>query len=689
MNPTTDLRGDLPSPEQSLKICRLGPGSDSEELAQTGFDFWELVKDDFDEKIPRRTAIFVKEDDFSLSFAYPSNFGSIGWLVDCREVTTYDESPVAEMRFGEYSYPDLTGRHLARNTFHFGSMEYRPSLVRREVVLSNVGLEGVETFAQSGAGAFSWAIDLTCLNHPPYVFSRKLYSVISAGGTEATVRRHDSMKCLEIDLNGARLFIASGFHNFGVFRSTEDLLTDLEDGALSSRRRSGRHLVLEHELKLGYHERTRVSFGVSTRSQTRARSALKDTFPERALRSKWNNWFRSLPAPNFESIEDRKAYYKCWWIVRSNYYKHPRWGKTVLEAMPVYRGYWQWGLPAAQWHSSLNPEIGPSFVRTLLNLFLKNQRTDGYVPHAIYLSEKVPGESWSKQSLIQTPHIPWVALRYYYDTKDIRSLRRWYPKLARYYRYINESRDDAFLRLHLWAILASYDTGLDTTSAFQRVTYGESGAREKFCYPAIFAAERCRFERAMARIAGLLSTGEAGEWQRHSELTLKSMNDSLWDDEKAWYGVLHEDGSLDTRVGVDGLFALAYGLVDGARAEAAKPNFKKLLGRYGVFTVAPDEPGFCEKTYWRGPAWSKSCSLAMAAAVNYYPDLLKTVKDRLVRFLLRYPSVWECMSAETGEIARGDIGLMATPVVSSNLGAGEAIGALLTYYGTDMFSMDS
>ena len=166
------------------------------------------------------------------------------------------------------------------------------------------------------------------------------------------------------------------------------------------------------------------------------------------------------------------------------------------------------------------------------------------------------------------------------------------------------------------------------------------------------------------------------------------MDEILWDKKKNWYGVLHENQALDTRVGVDGLFPLAYGLVKKDRAELARENFLKLLGDYGVFTVAPDEPGFYEQIYWRGPAWTKSCSLAMAAAFNYYQDLLRRVKDALVGFLLKYPSVWECMSAKTGEIARGDMGLMATPVVSSNVGAGEAIGALLTYYSANMFSIE-
>jgi hypothetical protein len=89
-------------------------------------DVWNLVKDSFNEKLPRCTAILVKEDDFSISFAYPSDFGSTDWFLDNREETTYEEAPVAALKFGEYSFPDLSGRRLSRNVFHLTTV--RPAL---------------------------------------------------------------------------------------------------------------------------------------------------------------------------------------------------------------------------------------------------------------------------------------------------------------------------------------------------------------------------------------------------------------------------------------------------------------------------------------------------------------------------------------------------------------------------------
>ncbi len=651
-------------------------------------DIWEFVGEEFDEKLPRRTAILIKEEDFCLPFAYPSDFGSIGWLLDNRDETTYDESPIASIRFAEYSYPDLTGKRLAKNTFYFNSMRYYPSLARREIVFSNLGLEVSEQFAQiADGGGFVWMLDLSSRSHVPYLLEKRFYTTVSLRDPKARIEKMHHAKVMRIHIGKKNLFIASNHEAHGIYASVEECMDDLERGRLSNGEGRGRYLIFENKVSLSSRQKERIAFGLSFRSSKKAILGLKIGDPREGIKRKWNRWFADLPKMDFDSEEERKAYYKCWWTIRLNYYRHPRWGKTVIEALPVYRGYWQWALPAVEWHSVLNPEIGPAFVKTLLDLFLRYQRDDGYVTHAIYLNEKEPGMEWGKKNIIQTPHIPWVALRYYYATGDLRSLRKWYPRLVKYYRYLNESRDNGFLGLHLWAIIASFDTGLDTTSAFQKVTYGEDGERENFCYPAIFASERCRFEQSMANIASVLQNMDDGFWNQESEITRGAMNHYLWDEKKHWYGVLHENRSLDTRVGVDGLFPFAYALVDKERAMLAKTNFLKLIGDFGVFTVAPDEPAFEEETYWRGPAWSKSCSLAMATARNYYPKLLASIKDGLIRFLLEYPNVWECMSARTGKIARGDVGIMSTPVVSSNVGAGEAIGAFLIYHGINVFSI--
>jgi len=654
-------------------------------------DMWQLVGEEFDEKIPRRTAILVKEEDYSLSFAYPAEFGSIGYLFDYRKNTTYEESPVFSIKFGEYSFPDLTGKSLSRNTFYFENMEYFPSLIKRGTVFSNIGIEAKEQFAQVISGSFSWEINLICRNHPPYIFERRFYTIITINTAKARIECCPDESLLQIETEGKMIFIASHFDNYGVYKTIDDYLKDLKKGEIKKGGKDGNYIIFEHRIKLNPEENKKIRFGISTCSKEKALKASKVKNYENKIKNKWNGWFNSLPHPEFRSEIDRKAYYKCWWVIKLNYYRDERWGKTVIEALPVYRGYWQWGFPAVQWHTSLNPEVNSSFMKKLLDLFLKYQRKDGFVTHSIFIDEKIPGERCAKNDIIQTPHLPWVSLRYYQNTGDIKSLKNWYPRMKRYYRYLNQSRDEECLKLHLWAAFSGHDTGTDDFPSLQRATYGEKGEggrKERFCYPAIFAAERCYYEKAMQKIAEILGKKEEAEkWGKEAQITKEAMDKILWDEKKKWYGALHEDKTLETIIGVDGLFPFAYGLVSKNRAELAKKNFIQLLGNYGIYTVSPFEKRFHEETYWQGPAWPTSCAYGMAVCFNYYPDLIEKVKEGLINFIFRYPSIWECMSAKTGKIGRGPSEVLATPVVSSNVGAGEAIGALLIYYGENVFSI--
>lgn len=93
-------------------------------------------------------------------------------------------------------------------------------------------------------------------------------------------------------------------------------------------------------------------------------------------------------------------------------------------------------------------------------------------------------------------------------------MQKWYPLLVKFHQYLTRSRDEK--NIHLWAILTSYDSGLDTTSAFDQVTYGTKDGKEAYCYPAIFAAERYRYEIALAKIADIIGKDEGNRWREEA-----------------------------------------------------------------------------------------------------------------------------------------------------------------------------
>lgn len=638
-------------------------------------DLWNAICEPFDEKIPRRTAIAVKHDKWGLAFAYPSDFGKIGYLLDTEFVTGYKENPAISLSFAEYSSRDVPHRDLEKNTFFFRDMNYRPALVNRKIEFSNMGIRADEIFCQAVDGGFVWDVCCEYLNHPNTPLKRKIFTVLTVSDDECVTKVSEGL--VEIEYRSSeigKIFICSNFENAAAFSSIDNFLRRASTGSLDGGDGNGRYVVFQHDLDSTREKKIHIRFGMHLHSSDGAREAYTREIPTDALAEQWNSWFHLLPPLKTQNADEIKAYYKCWSVVRTNYYKHPQLGSTIVEALPVYRGYWQWGLTAMETVSACDPELGPVFFKSLVDIFLDHQREDGFVTHAIYLDEKTPGEGWSRTNYVQTPHIPWLVMRYYEKTGNLDGLKRWYGPLRRYYDYLCDSRDNGFKKLHLWAVLSSFDTGLDTTPPLERVTYGEDGVKESFCYPAIFSAERAKYEDAMSKMAGALENGDEKHWLEQSKITIAAMNDHLWDAEKNWFGVIHEDGSLDTRVGVDGLFPLAYGLIETDRAILARENFIRLLGPYGVRTTAEGEKGYYQHTYWRGPVWPKSLSVAGEAAVNYYPDLVESIRESAVRFALRHPSIWECMDADMGEIGRGDAGMLATPVVSSNVGAGELIG---------------
>lgn len=640
---------------------------------------WESLRESFDDKLPRRTAVALKPSDSTILYAYPMHSGAIGWSFDDRTSTSYDDSPSYELFVAPWTGPGFIAP-LSRSTFVWESRNYCPDLVQRSAAFSEPGIRIRESFGRAVDNAFTWQLDVDYLGI--HAREKSLYVALRASSGLGGVQVSD--RCFDL----GSVTVCADANSWGAFDSLDDAEAAIGAGGLSGHTSGSRYLVLEFKVSLKRNEGRTLSVGLSFGDPDAARQACEVADLDAPIRERWDSWFRSLPSAEFASPEERRAYYKCWWVVKLNYYQSPRFGHMVCEALPVYRGYWLWGLDSSEWHSDQNTEYTSVHIRQALDLFLDHQREDGFITHAIYLTEQVPGENWARRSITQTPHIPWVCLRYADVTGDCERLRAWYPKLVRFYNYLCESRDACFRDLHLWGIIASFDTGLDTTPAFEKVTYGVDGVKEGYCYPAIFAAERCRYEQSLARMSEILGTDEPDHWLAESEKTRKAMDEILWDSSRNWYGVLHEDGTLDTRVGVDGLFPFAYGLVSPKKASAAKDNFRRLIGRYGIHTVAPGELEYEADHYWRGPAWPKSCAMGVVAARNYYPDLREEAVRSTIRMLLRWPSVWECMNAETGDAARADQGMVSTPLISSNVGSGEALGMLLTVRGVDMMSFD-
>lgn len=657
-------------------------------------DIWSSLKETFDASLPRMTAICLKEDDYDLGYYCPSPDNRIGYHYLDTNLSIYNQDRYTfELYFAAYEYPNLC-KGPGKTRFLFEEQSYFPGQIGHTFHFPNSALAGREKFSAAIDGGLTWSFDLTNtsvgLPDPTHIYrySKKLYTIFRChdGFTAA----QDAEGVIEITLQNHRYFIASSIPmKIAVFASEMDAYESMGD-SFAAASGHGRVLAIEQELTIDTDETVPLTFGMSHHSREQAINALAVKDPDSLLKEKWNTWFASLPTVGFDTAceEEKKLYYKCWWTIRLDYCDYPGWGFNVLESLPVYKGIWTWAINAVEWHSSQDPEHPSEWIRKGMDILLNAQRDDGYITHAAYLHEKNPGESWMQSSTIQNPHFPWAALRHYNASGDLESLKRWYPKLEKFYHYMNRDFDECHRSLHLWAMHWSFDTGLDTFPTFQECTYGIDGKEPtEYCYGAVLAAERYRYECTMAELAELTDLGDKSAWLCEAEKTLAATNKYLWDEEKHWYGAIQVDGRLDTRVGLDGLFPMLYGMTDPEKLSAAEPQFARLIGKYGIHTCAPDEPGFFSDIYWRGPCWPKSASVATSVAEKYYPHLLDAVAASTRRAFLAYPNIWECIDPISGKLARGNTGFYCTACMSSNVGAGELIGAIWESHGMDMFGI--
>jgi hypothetical protein len=641
---------------------------------------WRNLTTSFDEKLPRRTAVLIKENKETTAYFYPLDFGKIGYNLDMRTASTYEEQPDFSFYFDEFGTGDLGNKpNPTRLPFYFKSMENAPNYNRRQIAFANFGLDMQEEMGSACDTGVTWQFTFRQRTLHRQM-NRRFYLVFTcdAGLTVSRSDLQPSVFALENKAGKQLWLVGDVVMDCGTYDSLEAYREAIFSGNLNGMLGAGRYFVLALIVEFprakysSEQQQTTRMLGISTLS---AEFALANLIPNLAdqIEMTWNSWLERIPAPDFPNSQVARSYYKCWAVIRQNYFQHPTWGHILLEALPVYKGLWTWGTSALPYNSLLDPDHPGVFLRNALNLFCDSIREDGFISHAIYIDEQKPGERWARgKGVIQTPHFPWVALAYYRDTGDKESIRRWYEPLRHYYRFICDTRDAKLENLHLWAALTSFDTGLDVAPAFTDITYYDA----PYVYPAIFAAERCRYEQSMGEIAQILGLEEAAEdWFGEAKLTLSAANKVLWDKDKCWYGVKHADGTLETAVSLDGLFFLAYNLVSQEQADLMKSNVAKLIGQYGVFTAAPDEPKYEADYYWRGPAWPKSCATAAHAVVNYYADLRAPILSAITNWALAWPSIWECLNGETGQVACADVGVLATPFVSTNVGAGELIGA--------------
>lgn len=669
---------------------------------QSKKNIWAQLSEPFDEKIARLTSVMLKPRDESRQFVYPMHQGVMGWQFDEGMFAGYEEDPYLSIQIAPLYYPSWCGKFAAPSPVVWEKQTYAPDCVQRTALLPNAGFRLDELFCRPEDDALLWRIQSH--NLADYIQYRIMFIIVVSAPVIKRLRalpRGFALRPARLPFkkdaagNWRKLsanvgidqrplvdqrqdplagnfdmFLAVDAADWGSYDTTEDYLAAINQGPLNRRTCGKKHLVLMVKAEpdrpresaalkkqfrdittVGARERT-ISLGISYRSLAQAARVAAGRDPLPGIARRWNSWLTALPGIKDKHPRAQKAYYKNWWMVRLNYYKHPRFGHTVLEA-PVYVGYWIFNHPTADLISRLDPvDHGHSF-RVAMDLFCQAMNAQGCFPHAMYLHEKTYGAKWvaAGHGVASIPYTAWPVLAWYRACRDRAALRRWYPYLGRFYDFLCREHDP--LKHHIWSINSLHDS-FDTTPTSEMLRQ----RLEPFVYTPEYASERFFYEDAMAQMAGLLGRqAEARQYRQAAGITLAAIHKYLWDEKRGWFGARHADGSLDSRIGVPGLVPLAHGLATPHQAKLARRNVERLICKYGVRTFGKGQYG-AKETYWRGPVWSASILFGLGAVLRYYPDLADRVYQGMLNYTLAHPTVWELLEGDSGKPAVTDFGFL-------------------------------
>lgn len=302
----------------------------------------------------------------------------------------------------------------------------------------------------------------------------------------------------------------------------------------------------------------------------------------------------------------------------------------------------------------VDPLLAKENIEGLLSLADSN----GMIPNA-------PTERGDQDLRSQPPVIIYAAEHYYEVTKDIDSIRRWYPALRRYYNWWNERGDvlgsirglvSPFTgtRIHghpmtaYWAICS---TGMDNHPVYD-FTNGYVIERDKFYY---LPVEDLLLNPILASGANALSLlasrlnleGEREYFEEEYKKKAELINTYLWDEEEGIYYPVNWDGDKIRVKTIQAFSTLFAKVADKERAERIVEHLKsseEFWGEFGVPSIAFNDEKYMtpqptwmysrDPYYWRGPIWAPTLYLTFKGLLNYgYERLAEELAFKWIKLL--------------------------------------------------------
>lgn len=359
--------------------------------------------------------------------------------------------------------------------------------------------------------------------------------------------------------------------------------------------------------------------------------------------SEWNLLFMSannLMRQVFYPPEGESSY---------NYY--------VFSREPV----WGWGHGGQVFHESITmlsyALIDPESAMNSQRVYSERQYPNGYINYRTgsYLNEII---EYNGELTSSAPWYSWLNWEIYKITGDRDFLEEMYDSSKRFYEFFIETRDkdgDGLLEWGGHAVLESVRDAL--VAVWDEV--GWPSNFEGLDINSMMVMEAKALE-SMALELGLQE--EADRWRKDHKKRTELINKYMWDDITGFYynvdretnTFTHKEKNDLKRQEIIGFLPLWAGIASEEQADRLVESLtdpEKFWRRYGIPTLAADDPYYNPKGYWNGPVWVQWNYLIVRGLLDYgYEKEAREIVDRVTSVMIKQlkdnHNLWEFYSPD-------------------------------------------
>lgn len=370
--------------------------------------------------------------------------------------------------------------------------------------------------------------------------------------------------------------------------------------------------------------------------------------------------FSKIPDISFEDPDRKMLYWSSFNMMRQVFY--PAEGESSYNYYVFSREpTWGWGHGGQVFHESITmlayAFMDPQSAMDSQRVYSERQYDNGYINYRTgsHLDEIIEHNG---QLTSSAPWYAWQNWEVYKITEDEAFLKEMYQSSKRFYNFYVSNRDSDKDGLAEWGGHAVLESVRDALVA----VWDEVGWPSNFegvDINSMLVSEAKALE-AMALELGLES--EADRWRQDYEKREALIRSTFWDAEKGFFFNADKKDNDFTfknehdlkREEIIGFLPLWSGTATPEQAEKLVEKLTdstKFWRKYGVPSLAADDPYYNDKGYWNGPVWVEWNFLIVQGLLKYgyeeeAKELVNRVAEGMIIQLKKDHNLWEFYSPD-------------------------------------------